>query len=152
MDEAYRHRCLIKDAQWALDPRNRNRCFAGIIFAAIIIHRYGDREYIESEIRNLRGKLELLRKESVEFRNESEAAILNLRQRKLTLDQYLLEVRRMQDLAEYMFSQPTQELAMRWSIEHKKWEKDPTLDKYLQIRNRKKSEMEEKENEKELLN
>lgn len=152
MDEAYRHRRLIKDAQWAMDPRNRNRCLAGIIFAAIIMHRYGDREYIEERIRNLRGKMELLRKESVEFRNQSEAAILNLRQRELTLDQYLQEVRQMQDLAEYMFSQPTQEMAMRWSIECKEWEKEPTLDKYLQLLRRKKSEPEEKENERELCN
>lgn len=152
MDEAYRHRRLIKDAQWAMDPRNRNRCLAGIIFAAIIMHRYGDREYIEGKIRNLRGKMELLRKESVEFRNQSEAAILNLRQRELTLDQYLQEVRQMQDMAEYMFSQPTQELAMRWSIERKEWEREPTLDKYLQLLRRKKSESEEKENERELRN
>lgn len=152
MDEAYRHRRLIKDAQWAMDPRNRNRCLTGIIFAAIIMHRYGDREYIEGRIRNLRGKMELLRKESVEFRNQSEAAILNLRQRELTLDQYLQEVRQMQDLAEYMFSQPTQEMAMQWSIERNEWEWEPTLDKYLQLLRRKKSESEEKENERELYN
>lgn len=37
--------------------------------------------------------MELLRQESVEFRNQSEAAILNLRWCELTLDQYLLEAR-----------------------------------------------------------
>ena len=152
MDEAYRHRRLVKDAQWAMDSRNRNRCLVGIIFAAIIMHRYGEREYIEGRIRNLRGKMELLRKESVEFRNQSEAAILNLRQRELTLDQYLQEVRRMQDLAEYMFSQPTQEMAMRWSIERNEWERETTLDKYLQLLRYQKSEPEEKENERALCN
>ena len=152
MDEVYRHRRLVKDAQWAMDPRNRNRCLIGIIFAAIIMHRYGNREYIEARIRSLRGKMELLRRESVEFRTQSEAAILNLRQRELTMEQYLLEVRKMQDLAEEMFRQPTQELAMRWSIERKEWEKEPTLDKYLQLLKRKKSETEEKENERELRN
>lgn len=152
MDEVYRHRRLVKDAQWAMDPRNRNRCLIGIIFAVIIMHRYGNREYIEARIRSLRGKMELLRRESVEFRTQSEAAILNLRQRELTMEQYLLEVRKMQDLAEEMFRQPTQELAMRWSIERKEWEKEPTLDKYLQLLKRKKSETEEKENERELRN
>lgn len=153
MDEAYRHRRLVKDTQWALDPRNRKRCLAGIIFAAIILHRYGNREQIEEEIRNLRGKMELLRKESVKFRNQSEAAILNLRQRELTLDQYLLEVRRMQNLAEGLFQQPTQEMAILWAIERNARVKDPTLEEYIEMcmREQKEIEQEEKENEKESL-
>lgn len=149
MDEAYRHRRLIKDAQWAMDPRNKNRCLAGIIFAAIIMHRFGNREYIEREIRNLRGKMELLRQESVKFRNQSEAAILNLRQRELTLDQYLQEVRRMQDLAEGMFSQPTQEMAMLWAIERRARVKEPTLDEYIKACECEQREQEKKDHEKE---
>lgn len=152
MDEAYRHRHLIKDAQWAMDPRNRNRCLAGIIFAAIIMHRYGNREYIEGRIRNLRGKMELLRKESIAFRNQSEAAILNLRQRELTLDQYLQEVRQMQELAEGIFNQPTQEQAMLWAIERRARVKEPTLDEYLKMCEHEQRELEEKENERELHN
>lgn len=152
LDEAYRHRHLVKDAQWVLDPRNRNRSLIGIIFAAIILHRFGNREFVESEIRNLRSKMELLRQESVEFRNQSEAAILNLRRRELTLDQYLLEVRRMQDMAEGMFRQPSQELAMRWSVERKEWEKEPTLDKYLKMCESNQNKQEEKDDERELRN
>ena len=151
LDEAYRHRRLVKDAQWILDPRNRKRCLAGIIYAAIIIHRYGNKEFIEERIRNLRGKMELLRKESVEFRNQSEAAILNLRRRELTLDQYLQEVRQMQDLAEYMFSQPTQEMALYWAIERNARVKDPTLEEYLKMCEQEQNIQGEKEDEKELL-
>ena len=81
MDEAYRHRRLVKDAQWVLDPRNRKSSLGGIIFAAIILHYYGNREQIEQEIQSLREKMELLRKETLEFRNQSEAALQNLRQR-----------------------------------------------------------------------
>ena len=141
----------MKDAQWALDPRNRNRSLIGIIFAAIILHRFGNREYVESEIRNLRSKMELLRQESVEFRNQSEAAILNLRQRELTLDQYLQEVRRMQDMAEGMFRQPSQELAMLWALERRARVKEPTLEEYLKMCEQDKNKQEAKENEKELL-
>lgn len=151
LDEAYRHRRLVKDAQWVLDPRNRNCSLIGIIFAAIILHRFGNREYIESEIRNLRSKMELLRQESVEFRNQSEAAILNLRQRELTLDQYLQEVRRMQDMAEGMFRQPSQELAMLWALERRARVKEPTLEEYLKMCEQDKNKQEAKENEKELL-
>lgn len=151
MDEAYRHRRLVKDAQWAMDSRNRNRCLVGIIFAAIIMHRYGEREYIEGRIRNLRGKMELLRKESVEFRNQSEAAILNLRRRELTLDQYLWEVKRMQNLAEGMFRQPSQEMAMLWALERRARVKEPTLEEYLKMCEQDKNKLEDKENEKELL-
>jgi len=151
LDEAYRHRKLVKDAQWVLNPENRKCCLAGIIFAAIILHRYGDREQIEEEIRNLRGKMELLRKESVEFRNQSEAAILNLRQRELTLDQYLEHVLRMQELAEGMFQQPTQEMAILWAIERNARVKDPTLDEYIEMcmKEQKDIEREEKKHEKE---
>lgn len=153
LDEAYRHRRLVKDAQWLLDPRNRKRCLAGIIYAAIIIHRYGDKEYIEGEIRNLRGKMELLRKESIEFRTQSEAAIVNLRQREKTLDEYLQAVRRMQDMAEEMFNQPTQEMAILWTIESNAQVKGPTLDEYIAMcmEEQKNTEREEKDNEKELL-
>lgn len=151
LDEAYRHRKLVKDAQWVLNPKNRKKCLAGIIFAAIILHRYGNREQIEEEIRNLRGKMELLRKESVEFRNQSEAAILNLRQRELTLDQYLEHVLRMQELAEGMFRQPTQEMAILWAVERNARVKDPTLEEYIEmcIKEQKDIEREEKEHEKE---
>lgn len=153
LDEAYRHRRLVKDAQWLLDPRNRKRCLAGIIYAAIIMHRYGNKEYIEDEIRNLRGKMELLRKESVEFRNQSEAAIVNLRQREKTLEEYLRAVRRMQEMAEEMFDQPTQEMAIYWAIERNARVKNPILDEYVEMcmKEQKDIEREEKENEKELL-
>ena len=150
MDEAYRHRRLIKDAQWLLDPRNKNRCLAGIVFGAIIMHRYGNREYIEGRIRDLRGRMELLRKESVEFRNQSEAAILNLRQRELTLEQYLAEVRQMQELAEGMFCQPSQQAAIFWALEQRARVKAPTLEEYLKMCESEQNGQEEKENEKEL--
>lgn len=153
LNEAYRHRRLVKDTQWLLDPRNRKRCLAGIIYAAIIMHRYGNKEYIEGEIRNLRGKMEMLRKESIEFRNQSEAAIVNLRQREKTLEEYTQAVRRMQDMAEEMFDQPTQEMAIYWAIERDARVKEPTLDEYIEMcmKEQKDIEREEKENEKELL-
>ena len=153
MDEAYRHRRLVKDAQWVLDPRNRKSSLGGIIFAAIILHYYGNREQIEQEIQSLREKMELLRKETLEFRNQSEAALQNLRQRELTLEQYLREVRRMQELAEGMFWQPTQEMGLLWAIERKARVKEPTLEEYIEMcmREQKEIEQEEKQHEKELL-
>lgn len=151
MDEAYRHRRLIKDAQWALNPRNSKQSLAGIIFAAIILHQYGNRKQIEQEIQDLREKMDLLRKESVQFRKISEEALQNLRQRERTLDQYLTAVSRMQELAEGMFRQPTQEMAILWAIERNARVKDPTLDEYIEmcIKEQKDIEREEQEHEKE---
>lgn len=78
---------------------------------------------------------------------------MNLRQREKTLEEYTQAVRRMQDMAEEMFDQPTQEMAVLWAIERNAWAKEPTLDEYIEMcmKEQKDIEREEKENEKELL-
>jgi len=67
--------------------------------------------------------------------------------------QSLREVRRMQELAEGMFQQPTQEMAILWAIERNARVKDPTLEEYIEmcLRGQKEIEREEKNNEKESL-
>ena len=153
IDEAYRHRRLVKETQWILDFRNRKDSLAGIIFAAIIIHRFGNREQIEKEIQSLQEKMELLRKETLEFRKQNEAALRNLQRRELAIEQYLEKVRWMQELAEGMFQQPTQEIGVLWAIERKVRVKEPTLEEYIEIcmREQKEIEQEEKHHEKESL-
>lgn len=65
--------------------------------------------------------------------------------------QSLREVRRMQELAEEMFRQPTQEMAILWAIERNARVKDPTLDEYIEMcmKEQKDIEREEKKHEKE---
>ena len=57
----------------------------------------------------------------------------------------------MQELAEGMFQQPTQEMAILWAIERNARVKDPTLDEYIEMcmKEQKDIEREEKKHEKE---
>ena len=59
----------------------------------------------------------------------------------------------MQELAEGMFWQPTQEMGLLWAIERKARVKDPTLEEYIEMcmREQKEIEQEEKQHEKESL-
>lgn len=131
MDDAYNRRRLLKEAEWLLSPYNRKRCLAGIIFAAVIRHQNGNRKQVEREINTLRDMQAQLRQESRYFKSLSDDALQILRQKGLALDTYLELVRQMQDAAEGMFEQPTEEMAMLWQIEQKARIKKPPLDEYL---------------------
>lgn len=151
MDEAQRRRKLVKDAQWALDLRNRKRTLAGIIFAAIVLHQHGNREMVEQEIKRLRSEQEALKNECIGFRTSSNEALQTLRQKGLSLEQYLANVKKMQDLAEGMFEKPKEEMALMWRLEQNARVKAPTLDEYLKSVTEEQSSndgKEEKENEK----
>ena len=151
MDEAQRRCKLVKDAQWALDLRNRKRTLAGIIFAAIVLHQHGNREMVEQEIKRLRSQQEELKNECIAFRASSNEALQTLRQKGLSLEQYLANVKKMQDLAEGMFEKPTEEMALMWRLEQNARVQAPTLDEYLKSISEEQSSndgKEEKENEK----
>lgn len=131
-DEAYRRRQLIKEAEWLLSPYNRKRCLAGIIFAAIICHQHGNREQIEREIQELRRRQDQLRKECQAFQKMSDDALQTLREKGLSLDTYLEQVWRMQECAEDMFRQPTEEQVLLWRLERNALVQEPTLKDYLE--------------------
>ena len=151
MDAAYQRRRLIKEAEWLLSPFNKNRCFAGIVFAAIILHQNGSREQAERDIEELRRKQDQLREECQMFLEASDDALQTLRQKGLALDSYMGAVQHMQNVADGMFRQPSEYKAMAWRIERNAYAKAPTLDEYLRMCQQEPKEHEAKENEKELL-
>ena len=153
MDAAYRRRNQMQEAEWLLSPFNRRRSLAGIIYAAVIYHRCGNKEEIEREIAELHEMQVLLRKESRSFKGLSDNALQTLRQRGLEIEVYSDCVQQMQEMAEGMFRQPTEEQAMLWRIEKNAQVQDPSLEEYLRmLKEEKKSinrQEEEQKNEKE---
>ena len=152
IDEAYRRKQLVKEAEWLLSPYNRKRCFAGIIFAAIICHQNGNHVQVEQEIQELRRQQEQLHKESQAFRKMSSDALQTLRKKDLSLDTYLEQVLRMQEFAEGMFRQPTEEQALLWTLEQHAYAQAPTLQEYVKMLAEEQNSQniqEEKENERE---
>lgn len=151
-DVAYRRRNQVKEVEWLLSPFNRRRCLAGIIFAAVIRHRYGNREQIEQEIAELHEMQMQLRRESRNFMELSDKALQILRQKGLALDAYLENVWQMQEIAEGMFQQPTEEMAMLWQIEKNARVEDPSLAEFLKMIEEEQNSIrkqEERKNEKE---
>ena len=152
MDAAYRRRNQVQEAEWLLSPFNRRRSLAGIIYAAVICHRCGNKEEIEREIAEIHEMQVLLRKKSQSFKGLSDNALQTLRQRNLEIEGYLDCVQRMQEMAEGMFSQPTEEQVMLWQIEKNARVQDPSLDEYLKMLDEEQDSInrqEEQKNEKE---
>lgn len=74
----------------------------------------------------LKGKV--LCEECLAFQNLSDEALQTLRQKGLWQEQYLACVDKVQNLAEGMFQQPAEEMALLWRIERNAQVKEPSLD------------------------
>jgi len=132
MDEAYYRRREIKDAEWALSPYNRYRSLGGIVFAAIVLRHNGSQAEVEKQITMLREQQAALSRECRLFKSLSDEALATLRRKNLSLNDYLATVERMQNVADFVFSEVNEEMAMwLWRIEQSARVKQPSLEELL---------------------
>ena len=100
VDDAYKRRRKVKNAEWALDPRNRRKSLFGVIYAGIVLSRNDTRFMIEHEIETLKREQRTLRQEMTSFKAHTEDARGTLKEKGLSLDAYMASVERMQGIAE----------------------------------------------------
>ena len=102
IDAAYKRRRRVKNAEWALDPRNRRKSLFGVIYAGIVLARNDTRFMIEREIEQLKREQRTLRQDMAAFKANTGEAVETLREKGLSLDAYMASVQRMQSIADYI--------------------------------------------------
>lgn len=102
VDDAYKRRRKVKNAEWALDPRNRRKSLFGVIYAGIVLSRNDTRGMIEREIETLKREQRTLRQDMASFKAHTEDARGTLKEKGLSLDAYMASVQRMQGIADYI--------------------------------------------------
>lgn len=100
IDAAYKRRRKVKDAEWALNPRNRRSSLFGVIFAAIYLSRNDSSAMIDREIQELKRAQQQLRRDMATFKADTGEAVETLREKGLSLDAYMASVQRMQSIAD----------------------------------------------------
>ncbi len=103
IDEAYRHRRKVRDAEWAMNPRNRKITIIGSIVAAIFLAKTDSSETISQAISALKREQRELRDSVAEFKARNEGALGTLRQKNLPLDKYIGAVKQMHDVADWLW-------------------------------------------------
>lgn len=100
IDAAYKRRRRVKDAEWALNPRNRRSSLFGVIFAAIYLSRNDSSAMIDREIQELKRAQQQLRRDMATFKADTGEAVETLREKGLSLDAYMASIQRMQSIAD----------------------------------------------------
>ena len=100
IDAAYKRRRKVKNAEWALNPRNRRSSLFGVIFAAIYLSRNDSSAMIDREIQELKRAQQQLRRDMATFKADTGEAVETLREKGLSLDAYMASVQRMQSIAD----------------------------------------------------
>ena len=103
ISDAYKRRKRIRTAEWALDPRNRRPTLHGLLVALIYIAKPGDVSEIDQEIKKLKAAQQRLRQEMMSFKAETGEAVGTLRERGLSLDEYMTSIKRMQNIADDIY-------------------------------------------------
>lgn len=110
IDAAYKRRRKVKNAEWAINPRNRRSTLFGVIFAAIYLARNDTTTMIDWEIQRLKREQQQLRKDMAAFKADTGEAVGTLREKGLSLDAYLDAVKRMQRIADEIQMKNAREL------------------------------------------
>lgn len=100
LDEAYNKKRQAREMEWVLNPRNRRSSVMGIIYAGVMLHQEGGSEFYERQIQIIKGMMEDLKRTACEFKKESNAATEILKEKHLTLDEYLGAIELMQEMSE----------------------------------------------------
>lgn len=100
IDAAYKLRRKVKNAEWVLRPRNRRASLGSIIFAAIYLARHDSSLMLDIEIMRLKAEQEQLRRDMAAFKADSGEAVETLREKGLSLEDYMASVERMQGIAD----------------------------------------------------
>ena len=99
LSEAYRRRREAKKYEWLLNPYNRRASLLCVLVAYVYFSRHDFVSTIDSEIERLRQKQDRLREEAAVFKHKSDKAVATLRQKGLSLDEYVSAVEQMQKKA-----------------------------------------------------
>ena len=100
LSEAYRRRRQARKYEWLLDPRNRRASLLGILVAGLYFRRHDSVSTIDKDIEKLRVMQDRLRSEAAVFKGKSDKAVAVLRQKGLSLDQYVSAIDQLQKKTE----------------------------------------------------
>lgn len=102
LDEAYKARRKVKNAEWALNPRNRRSGLLGALYGFAVLSSHDDLPELERRIAALKKEQAQLRQEVASFKKVTERAVGTLREKNLSLDAYMDEVTNMQIFAKLL--------------------------------------------------
>ncbi len=99
LTEAYRRRREARMYEWLLAPHNRRASLLGVLVAVVYFSRHDFVCTIDKEIERLQQMQDRLREEAAVFKRKSDKAVAILRQKGLSLDEYVSAVEQMQKKA-----------------------------------------------------
>ncbi len=100
LTEAYKRRRRVKNAEWAVNPRNRRASLLGILWACIVLARNGWLYRVDAEIDRLKAEQTALRREMQRFKAATTETYDTLHEKGLSPERYLATVQRMQRMAD----------------------------------------------------
>lgn len=100
LDEKYQLRRVLKDAEWALDTRNRYKSITGSVHAARVLIKNDSRRWLEREIEELKEERRKLSERGEKFKARKEAAVGLMRQGGNSMGQCMAAIEGLQDMAE----------------------------------------------------
>lgn len=100
LDKAYKRRRQARQIEWLIDPRNRKTSLLGIIVALIYLATHDSVWVTDVKIDQLKRQQQSLREEATAFKAKSGKAVETLRQKGLTLDEYMANIKDLQKQAE----------------------------------------------------
>lgn len=100
LTEAYKRRRRVKNAEWAVNPRNRRASLLGILWACIVLARNGCLYRVDAEIDRLKAEQTALRREMQRFKAATTETYDTLHEKGLSPERYLATVQRMQRMAD----------------------------------------------------
>lgn len=118
---AYKRRRRVKNAEWAVNPRNRRASLLGILWACIVLARNGWLYRVDAEIDRLKAEQTALRREVQRFKAATTETYDTLHERGLSPEQYLATVQRMQRMADDI-SRGEMPQELHRPAQHKGWD------------------------------
>lgn len=97
LNAAYKLRRQVKDAEWAINPKNRRSSLLSVIIASIFLSKNDSSAVIETRIQKLKQEKQRLSDSIKVFKSGNENAIKKLTEQGLSLDEYQDALREMQD-------------------------------------------------------
>lgn len=102
MDKKYKDLKRVRRAEWATDPRNRQKTLLGVVYGLIVLSRKGDVYDVKRDIEALKAAQADLRRARDAFKGATSGTLELLRDKGLSADAYAGSVRRLQERCEDM--------------------------------------------------
>lgn len=97
---SYKKKKKVRNAEWALDPRNRRKSLIGVVYAMIVLSRNKPSDKIQRHIEYLKNEQSLLRTSVNSFKRATGEALETLKERDLPLENYMEAVQQLQFMAD----------------------------------------------------